>query len=280
MKINLKQFIFLLLISLLSISAGDISCPKYSCVDTKDNSCASVKSMIKDNKGFNLVSLTDKCKKGEYCNMNFPPWIYLTEDKKDESFYCEQTPSLTITRFPGEQCSTNAECIKSGPLTGECNNGKCSGGNDHADCFSHADCLAGLYCENKKCTPQKPFKSECTESAQCENKYLCHKGICQITPYSLDSGEGIDLMDPFNGFMCKFGFTHKGKCGYLVEEELGEDSFIKCNHGDRCKYTIHGTKDTIENACSCGYNSEGQGYCEQGHNKSIIKIKIRCEGMA
>jgi hypothetical protein len=241
-------------------------CPRYSCVDKKDNMCASTR-------GFNQVTLADTCKKGEFCNVDYPPYAHLSETTKDGSFYCKQIPPKPApTRFPGEQCPSNSECVKTGPLTGECKHGTCSGAGDSSNCSSHAECLAGLFCNNesKKCIPQKPFKSECTDSVQCENKYLCHKGLCQLTPYSLDLGEEVNEKDVFYNVMCKFGFTLKGKCSYLIQKENGEDGFIKCDRDDKCIYTFFGTGETLETPCSCGYNSEGQGYCKQGHNKSII----------
>jgi hypothetical protein len=115
--------------------------------------------------------------------------------------------------------------------------------------------------------------SECSKSLECENKYLCHIGQCQLTPYSLDLGEEIGEED-FWVHKCKFGFVDNGKCSLLVQEE-GENGFIKCNDGERCLYSDERGQSVSYDTCSCGYNSEGQRYCPQGHNKCIIYFKIR-----
>jgi hypothetical protein len=92
MKINLKQFIFLLFISLLFTPVEGISCPKYSCDDNNDDTCVALKSKVRNNKGFNRISLTDKCKKGEFCKVDS---ANLAASERDENFYCETS---TITQ--------------------------------------------------------------------------------------------------------------------------------------------------------------------------------------
>jgi hypothetical protein len=67
--------ILILAITLSAILAEDPvhSCPKYTCEKGTETSCVNVKSGIKT-VGFNTISLTDICKKGEYCDVPFPSY--------------------------------------------------------------------------------------------------------------------------------------------------------------------------------------------------------------
>jgi hypothetical protein len=139
MKINLKQLILFSSISLLFISTR--FCPEYKCVNKDDGSCASIKRYSTTSSD---VEITELCKTGEYCNIPQPPNIFLIDSGSD-TFFCktEQPPKIGQVRYPGEECSSDDECIKTGSV-GECNKkGKCIGKSLGETCSGHAECLVG-----------------------------------------------------------------------------------------------------------------------------------------
>jgi hypothetical protein len=273
---GLKSFI-ILAIALSVILAEDPvhSCPKYTCEKGTDTSCVNVKSGLKTD-GFNKISLTDICKKGEFCDVPQPSYITLPDVDKDTAYTCKATPepSTKVVRFPGEKCDKNEDCIKTEEGTGTCTSGYCTGIAEGKACQLTAACLAGFYCDktSNKCTAQKK-EGDCKESSECVNNLLCNKGKCSLTPYGLDIGAELDKEDPdFNAYKCKLGLDHKGKCASLVQEETGDkDGFVECKYGETCKYKIgdEEKKDT----CACGINGEGKGYCPLGFNKREDKLK-------
>jgi hypothetical protein len=253
-------------------------CPKYNCDKGVDTSCALLKAGI-TNDGFNKISLTNTCEKGKHCHVPFLPWRSLADVTSDTTYICTlnvQSDDM-IKRYPGESCETDDQCIKSDIGTGACSNKKCAGLADREGCKSTAGCLIGFYCdaETHKCAAQKAKEGKCKESSECINELLCNASICSITPYSLDSGKDLDDSDPnFNQFKCKFNYTHKNKCATLTQEAEGDkDGFIECQYGDTCQYKVDG--DDITGICDCGYNADGKGYCQRGHNKSKLFLMFR-----
>jgi hypothetical protein len=266
MAIKLKQFILFLLLS-LSLGSNIKSCPKYSCVQNRDT-CAFTTSFARE-LGYNLVGLTDRCKEDEHCDVT-EPYKTLARLETDEKFFCKQgkPDGRKKSRYPGEDCISNEDCYRDGVGVGECKIGKCVGKTLGESCAHQSDCLAGLYCGDNKCIPQKLFGSDCHESAECENKFLCYKGKCQLNLYSLDFGEELENDKDFLLFLyaCKLGFSINGKCSYSVQNSIG-DGPLRCNYDEGCKYDYFGTTEKGHQACDCGYNSEAQGYCEFGINK-------------
>jgi hypothetical protein len=270
MKLVFKHFI-ILAFSLSPIFTGRaLFCPRYSCINYNDGPCISIQSAI-DDKGYNIINLTDQaCKGEEVCNVGDTPWFDLAISKRDDKFTCKPEYDYKFgIRFPGEECTTDSNCFIYDDITGHCKEGRCTGRKEGDSCQSHTQCLVGLYCNGEICSQQKAFNATCVESVECQNKYLCSKGKCQLTPYTLDPGESLDKgLDSFDVFKCKFRFMDSyRKCTYFIQQEDGEDGFVKCKYGKTCKYITFSGEERTQ-PCHCGYNSEGQGYCPQGHNKS------------
>jgi hypothetical protein len=250
------------------------TCPKYTCEKGTDTSCALLKAGIEKD-GFNKISLTNICKAGEeHCDVPFPAWKTLPDVTADTTYTCKANtkPTVDVKRFPGEACEKAEDCIKTEEGTGTCTDKKCTGLGEGKTCASTAGCLVGFYCdaESHKCAAQKAKDGKCKESSECINELLCSAGACSIAPFSLESGKDLDNDDPiFNQYKCKFNYIHKNKCATLTQEAEGDkDGFMECQYGDVCKYKVD--KDDVTGACDCGYNADGKGYCERGHNKSKL----------
>jgi hypothetical protein len=144
----------------------------------------------------------------------------------------------------------------------------CFGIAEGKTCKSTARCVAGLYCDknSNNCFKQK-LEGDCTESSECVNHLLCHKGKCSLTPYSLDIGAEVDKEDPdFNVYKCKLGYVSNNKCLSIIQEEAGDKyGFVECKYGETCKYKFGDFE--IKEDCACGYNADGKGYCPLGFNK-------------
>jgi hypothetical protein len=149
-----------------------------------------------------------------------------------------------------------------------------TGIDEGLSCSETIECLKGLYCdkESRTCAKQKLYGASCLNSAECENKYLCHEGKCSLKPFSADFGTTIDsVFDKFYLVKCKLGMTdNQDRCTQLIQSDTpSEGEFVKCNLGDTCSYSfITDTRSTYGRDCQCDYSSTGQGYCPKGHNKS------------
>jgi hypothetical protein len=189
----------------------------------------------------------------------------------DTAYTCNAVfgPSNLKFRYPGEECDKNEDCLN---LIGEdsptCVSGYCSGATEGKTCKLSANCVVGLYCDktSNTCVKQK-LEGDCTESSECVNHLLCHKGKCSLPPYSLDIGAEVDKEDyEFNRYKCKLSYVSNGKCASLVQEEAGDkDGFVECKYGEACKYKVG--NDEEKKNCVCGYNADGKGYCPLGSNK-------------
>jgi hypothetical protein len=264
------KFIVIIAIALSVILSDDPvhSCPKYTCEKGTETSCVNGKSGLKTD-GFNKISLTEICKKGEYCDVPPPSYRTLSDVDKDTAYTCKdfETSNWKV-RFPGENCDKNEDCLEVAEITPTCVSGYCSGIAEGKICKFTASCVVGLYCDKKSntCVKQKS-EGDCTESSECVNHLLCHKGKCSLTPFSLKVGAEIDKEDPdFNEVKCKLGSVSNGKCASLVQEEAGDkDGFVECKYGETCKYKFG--DDEKNKPCACGYNADGKGYCPLGTNK-------------
>jgi hypothetical protein len=264
----MKYFITLLLLSFFTFLSGLPQCPKYDCSDNKNNICASIKSTLND-LSYNQITLSDICEKGQSCQIKYKHLSSLAYANQDSSFTCEANKEQNLKYlYPGEDCSIkNSVCVKMGKKDGQCVNGKCTGQEENEACSTHVDCLAGLYCSDNICRPQKTFGSDCSDSVECVNQYLCHNKKCELIPFSLNVDEPVGDHDTLDFFKCKFHvFDSNRKCAAMLQKEQGdENGFVKCELGQNCNYTISGKDMSVP--CSCGFNAQGFGYCGLGHNK-------------
>ena len=82
----------------------------------------------------------------------------------------------------------------------------------------------------------------------------------------MPSYEDIEIQKRF----CKSGEVIDNTCVSYndVEKSLDDEHYLNCSYGTFCKYKLIGLKDKseINFNCSCGYNSEGIGYCPHFHD--------------
>jgi hypothetical protein len=105
-----SKTIIILFITLFAIkTTTQKECPKYTCDNNIKDTCASVKS--KYDIKFNSVTLSDICKKDEFCDVTPPPFKTLAYQYMDNSYSCKQIPALYVRRFPGEDCTTDDDCV-------------------------------------------------------------------------------------------------------------------------------------------------------------------------
>jgi hypothetical protein len=249
-------------------------CPKYSC--EKASSCA-LSHFITD-AGQNNVKLDKSiCKSSEICFVGSPPWVILATSKQDVSGVCKTATSTVqfLKRFPGEACDDDHPC-----MFDTCSNKVCPGKEAGKDCTKHEDCLVGNFCDldKKVCTAQKKTNDACSSSYQCQNNLVCINDKCIAGYYSQPSGTQLKLQENFNlGYLCEFGIVDEtNTCAQinLLETIDNESGLAKCDINYKCKYDMSG-KYPFTQPCECGYNSDGQGYCPNGHNIGNLYLIVR-----
>jgi hypothetical protein len=281
MEFSKTLFTLIIALCMINIISKEM-CPKYTCDKGPNNSCAFVNGDFK----FNSVKLTDICKQDKFCDISNHPWEELANTDRLTEYKCkDKTIRDTYTfRYPGEACEYDNDCVNAGGFfTGRCRGDKvCTGADEGFRCASHAECWKGLFCDKTYfCAKQLPFNSPCTSSSECENKYLCHLGVCNLKPYSLELGTQVDSQDQWTFAKCKYGFLdNKHRCSSLEQTSSSEGEFVKCKIGEKCSYIVTTGDDEVTKTCQCGYNSDGQGYCPKGHNSSKLFVKFRPTKMA
>jgi hypothetical protein len=266
-----KTIIILFITFFIINTTTQTQCPKYTCDNNIKDSCASVKSGYPTKP--NSVTLSDICKKDEFCDVIPPPFKSLAYQANDDSYKCKLTPAPYVRRFPGEDCTKNDDCVNSETSTGKCLNGKCNGLGEYHECAWHADCLKGLFCSAQKghkvCTKQKAEGSSCSSPFECQNKFLCHEGKCSLKPFSLENDTQIEYVEEIDIMKCKFGLVDDSlKCAQLNQQQPEQGEYVKCSLVDKCNYNLSTDGSIFIKDCECGYNFTGQGYCPKGHNNS------------
>jgi hypothetical protein len=261
------------------------TCAKYECKN-RQNSCAYSHSeqVVANPNLYNInVTLSDICKKNEFCDIGGSPNVVFYQGV-DVNATCKarQAPSGSV-RFPGEVCDNNNPCYKpdstkypNETLVGTCENGYCNGYKEGESCFETAWCNVGYYCDSKtmKCKSQKRENDECALTTECRNYLLCWQGKCQNVWYSLPENTLITGQGDYNpAYYCKSGMATNGKCDYMntVDPVNNKTNLVDCFPGQKCNYTtINGQ---ITRDCECGYNTEGKSYCPKGHNLGKFYFK-------
>jgi hypothetical protein len=266
---------FLSVISFIYTVSLQKQCPKISCTQGSSNTCASINTHLPD-LGYNIVNLMDVCLASEFCDIYpIPPWKAFTDLDRNKTYTCSPKNITISSRFPGEDCDDDGDCVQFGNTTGKCTGNKCIGQKQNDTCSATAECLTGLYCNksDQKCEPQRQMNASCNNSFDCVNSLLCFNKICSIKPFSLPIGQEVpDTSDPFSDFYCSLSrMRNTGNstfCTLLNQTTTGDD-LVKCNYGDSCSY-LFDNSDKASLDCECGYNANGQGYCPIGHTQSKI----------
>ena len=235
-------------------------CAQYVCNKTTDGSCAS--SHFEKEKNYNVVTLNNVCSKGQICRTpNKRPFEEFTKTiDKDLKGTCEDANIKPASVYPGEPCTKDSDCYSVDPVfkTGKCDK-VCSGSKPDEECKDHHHCLAGNFCDNAKCKPQKKENEDCKSTNECKNNLVCYNNKCSDKYFSLEAGE--KTQDPM---LCKTERVNKeGVCISLTSTDVKDykdDNSIKCQYGEKCNYKDN-NQQTHQLDCECGYNPTGDGYC-------------------
>ena len=253
---------------------GEGSCAKYQCDNSNSKKEFCAQSNYKNIFNIN-VTLNDICLDGVSCQIGGDPNIIFYNKTNVNSQCFSQNENK---RYPGEKCEVDTECFY--PINNpssqfhKCEDGRCNGIDDGGICEDNTWCLAGYYCDkySGKCREQKSKNENCLDTKECRNNLICLNRKCSENLFSLENGEKVPEIDDeeFQKKFCKSGEVYENICvGFNEVKEMNDNNntnsndYTKCNFGEKCLYDFIGLnyRRRLELSCSCGYNSEGQGYC-------------------
>ena len=243
--------IFVLYICLLFYSTALNECPQYSCNDpvTIDNcSILNTSSAIKE-------YLITPCEFGLVCML-------------DSTNISSCSLPEVNSRFPGEFCYSNLDCISN-----NCTANICAGLPLDKNCNTSSDCNPGLFCPSedpKFCTQQGIDR--CTSDLECLNSYICDNNIC-VEMFSVEVNNFTTVIWP-NNFAptCASGYAikHNETFNNCSDAPTGGFELVTCDIGDlnACK----GNGDS-NSTCLCAY--DGNSYCTlfQGDPPALSMIE-------
>ncbi|CAG9328933.1 unnamed protein product [Blepharisma stoltei] len=201
--------------------------------------------------------------------------------KAGENYTCITTPTTKLQAYPGEKCSTAADCVNS---VG-CTNGICEGTATGSACTTSAQCIPGDSCQKVAGT------DVCTElipvgKTGCANDYDCaYNAGCNIVSattltdntcveyLSLTPGSQVQELSCVGNYtnLCSSGYCAKTGTGttaqYLCTDELKSNHSLpwKCysTESEACVSNVdtHTGLYAIS-TCSCSFSPHGDAYCK------------------
>mmetsp|Transcript_4832 Transcript_4832/g.9029 ORF Transcript_4832/g.9029 Transcript_4832/m.9029 type:complete len:363 (+) Transcript_4832:302-1390(+) len=249
--------LFALLALIVGVMGG--TCPSYSCGNK--NAFSDGQCVIANTTSNTLM--IQPCKGNLACN---------TTDAVD-NFYCV-APAPVIaannTLYPGEHCSYAYQCKNNY----NCTNGYCSGVALDGDCLDSEECAPGLRCnpDSATCTATLNIgESGCYNEFDCMNGAGCNKnasastGTC-VAYYSLNINANVSNCndDTKTSSLCSTGscevYSALGTEGYCISAIKSPSLQKTCTLDSDC-YGVSGNI-TATGTCSCGYNVNGNAYCD------------------
>lgn len=263
-NLTFEIFIYVLFFSMIFSTIVE-KCPTYKCGDLEKGLCSS-KTITETSVSYLFQNCSEK---GTFCP-------YLSSDKSE----C-QSADNELPRYAGSDCSDKTPCVKG--LT--CTDNICVGLNKDTECKNTSECVVGFACiedvnDGKfKCLAQRLVGNACKSSFECVNNAACNKKTnkCEAL-FSNEVGASVSsLENEFkNVSLCKSGFTVDEKCVSLrLKPELVNSN---CINDSDCKYIVNSKSSesniflndseiTLHGSCQCGYNSEGEKYCQRGNER-------------
>jgi hypothetical protein len=106
----LKSLFALFICIKLVLSVDIASCGKYQCLSPgKNDTCVYVTAGSGRGVDHDEISLFDTCQDNQFCDpININTFSYM---KKDSTFQCIQIAFENQTRYPGEDCDWDNDCI-------------------------------------------------------------------------------------------------------------------------------------------------------------------------
>ena len=202
------------------------------------------------------------CEHGYFCDVT----------KNSDSANCTyKQPYVPSNKLPGESCNYDIDCYKSN----SCVDGKCVGKQLNQECQKNQDCDVGLYCFNQKCQQQIKENgvgclkdADCTNDCGCENfdqnktkTNVCKKYFSVPNYEVLQQNCGKGYVD----YLCESGFCVDVGVSMCYPAPISNHSLpVKCSGNSDCTSSPAGQSGVIvQGKCSCGFNAQGQSYCEQ-----------------
>jgi hypothetical protein len=155
---------------------GKKQCPKYTC--EKDSAhCGEVTGMDDGSKTVKLQVCANE-------TLSVCPIIPIdvTNTYKSATRDCEAPHVKTTSRFPGEACTNNVECVL--PFS-DCLNTTmtCTGKYLDDTCTTSEECVVGTNCMSVNttmmtCQKQVAIGGNCTATFDCENNAACYDNKC------------------------------------------------------------------------------------------------------
>lgn len=239
------------------LTQASLNCPKFKCVSSgtlESGLCIGQSSGI-----YYISPCTDY--QESYC----PPEFGI------QNVSCEIPPVLTHTKYPGEKCIQDTDC-----LYGTCTQNVCLGQSLYSNCQAYGECNPGLKCPsgNGKCVPLGSTTDTCDSDYDCLPDLGCDDGYCKPY-YSVNNGEWINNCTDGESNICK-----SGQClyGYCIEGLKSQNVPMGCGGQSDCvSFDLKDEGIEFFTNCTCGYNTKGQSYCYlfPGDDPYVEYIKIR-----
>jgi hypothetical protein len=255
-----EEIIYLAMLSHVLVSGVSLSDdPKVTCPSFQFKEDKSVTNCVYPSSDA-TINYVQPCADGYVCTF-----------KSSNSYTCEAEP--TPVGYPGDDCSG-----KGGdfcpvriyrPDTRQC---RCTG--TEGECTEGQQCAIGLFCSSGNCIDLLGELSACSSDYQCQYGNFCYiregasSGVCTEL-FSLATGTKLaKCTDELIGFECQSGYCKEetddtGKTTYQCAEISKLD-----NPDDACEYDTDcvghtvDSKTQVHSTCSCGYNNNGNAYCE------------------
>ena len=134
-------------------------------------------------------------------------------------------------------------------------------------------CDVGLYCIGVSCNKQKQIGEFCLRDFECVNNAFCYTVNQTCLPYlSLQSGQK-SVSNSSIAFECSTLFSDNGYCQY-PPFSLQDNSKTPCTSDNDCQLS-----NGLFSQCSCGYNANGNKYCETAsgdpiYDELIAQLKV------
>ena len=256
-----------------------LKCPSYQCGSEKV--CAkSNNPNLFDSSNVTVTLTKGVCTKDQTCEISDSKSIYFNSTR---DFPCS-TQISTKTKYSGETCSQNDECLNAKCESGSCKfielEKECNPLDPLIYCGLNSFCFTNSTTSKSSCVKQSEKDQVCSSTYQCKNNLVCYDGKCSLEYGSLDEKFDFDLMKFTPDFvqyelLCKsLEFTKtKKKCHtYSYNNTADSNGYVSCNRtvlGEDCVYKTS-LNETLTYSCDCGFNADGKSYCPVDFSKRKI----------
>jgi len=185
----------------------------------------------------------------------------------DFNVTCSDKPTVTLSRYPGEACATNDDCV----YLKNCTNKVCVGTARNSNCSMDIECVKSNYCNATVETPvgvclaQVGKGEKCYKSNQCPNSQACQNGTC-TDYYSLTANTTLQTDIANSEVLCKYATKdasnrcneYKYATGMTVNKAA---NLVSCTFSSQtCNYTSTDLSN-FTLPCDCAMNSDASSWC-------------------